>query len=60
MTAHDYAKLEKVEFGGVRGKSLNTLTVDMFTEFNDLFAAFGDISDEPLNLDSEVRQHSYF
>ena len=32
----EFLKLEKVEFGGLRGRSLSEAVQEMFTDFNDM------------------------
>uniref|UniRef100_H2YYB5 AAA+ ATPase domain-containing protein n=1 Tax=Ciona savignyi TaxID=51511 RepID=H2YYB5_CIOSA len=41
--ARDMLKLEKIEFGGVKGSALSGQVEAMFEEFNNLFKVFGDL-----------------
>ncbi|XP_032899964.1 dynein heavy chain 9, axonemal isoform X2 [Amblyraja radiata] len=42
VTAQDIFKLEKVEFGGIRGKSLSQQVAQMYDEFLELYKVFTD------------------
>ena len=53
--AADFLKLEKVEYGGVKGKSFSTQTEEMFAEFNELYKIFSDSTYDPLDLEDDVR-----
>ena len=55
MTVQDFLKLEKVEYGGVKGTMLSEVTEGMFAEFNDLYKTFTDSSYDPLDLSDDVR-----
>lgn len=39
-TAIEFMKLEKIEIGGIKGKSLSQQVVQVFEEFNELFKVF--------------------
>lgn len=52
--AQDFLKLEKIEYGGVKGTMLSEVTLAMFGEFNDLFKTFTDSSYDPLDLTDDV------
>ena len=54
--AADFLKLEKVEYGGVKGTMLSEVTEGMFAEFNDLYKTFTDSSYDPLDLSDDVRK----
>ena len=58
MTVQDFLKLEKVEYGGVKGTMLSEVTEGMFAEFNDLYKTFTDSSYDPLDLSDDVRMTS--
>ena len=47
-------KLEKVEFGGVKGRVLSQLVVNIFMEFQELFKVFADSSYNPLDPEDKV------
>ena len=49
-------KLEKIEFGGIKGTSLSSQVVALFEEFNNLFKVFGDLKYDPLDPKDEVKQ----
>ena len=55
LTVQDFLKLEKVEYGGVKGTMLSEVTEGMFAEFNDLYKTFTDSSYDPLDLSDDVR-----
>lgn len=40
-TTMEFSKLEKVELGGIKGKMLSHQVVEIFSEFNEIFAVFG-------------------
>lgn len=40
-TAMEFAKLEKVELGGIKGKMLSHQVVEIFAEFSEIFSVFG-------------------
>ncbi|XP_069510616.1 dynein axonemal heavy chain 9 [Ambystoma mexicanum] len=42
MTALDMLKLEKIEFGGIRGKTLSQKVLNMYEEFQELFKIFSE------------------
>ncbi|XP_077110730.1 dynein axonemal heavy chain 9 isoform X2 [Ranitomeya variabilis] len=42
LTAVDMMKLEKVEFGGTKGKVLSRTVADMYEEFQDVYKVFSD------------------
>ena len=52
--AQDFLKLEKIEYGGVKGTMLSEVTLAMFGEFNDLFKVFTDSSYDLLDLTDDV------
>ena len=47
-------KLEKIEYGGVKGHLLSEQTQGIFTEFNDHYKVFTDSAYDPLDLDDDV------
>lgn len=47
--AHDMLKLEKIEFGGIKGKSFSDQVLALFEEFNTLFKSISDLSYDPLD-----------
>lgn len=61
-TASDYSRLEKVEIGGIKGKSLSHIVVKIFAEFKDEFEKFGTIKYDPLDItiDEFYKDYEYF
>ena len=47
-------KLEKVEFGGVKGRVLSQLVQNIFFEFQEMFKVFADRTYNPLNPEDKV------
>ena len=45
----EFLKLEKIEFGGIKGKVLSTLTVQIFEEFNELYKVFTEFTGDALD-----------
>ena len=45
----EFLKLEKIEFGGIKGKMLSTQTVQIFDEFNELYKVFTERSYDALD-----------
>ena len=50
----EFLKLEKIEFGGVRGWSLSELVVQMFNDFQELMTQFSSKPKDPLDLTNLV------
>lgn len=50
-----FLRLEKIQFGGVKGQSLSDLVETMFNEFNDLMNAFVSRPGNPLDISNNVR-----
>ena len=57
--AWDMLKLEKVEFGGIKGASLSHQVATIFEEFNKLWTNFSDLKYDPLDLETQVWE-TYF
>lgn len=55
-TVTELLKLEKIEFGGLRGRSLSELVVEMFSNFQDLVTQLSNKSYDPLDPNNEVLQ----
>ena len=49
VDARDMLKLEKIDFGGIKGASLSRQVETLFEEFNNLFKMFGDLKYDPLD-----------
>ncbi|XP_076548684.1 dynein beta chain, ciliary isoform X2 [Osmia lignaria lignaria] len=41
----DYLKLERIEIAGLKGKSLLSMTIDIYDEFKKLYSQFGELTD---------------
>jgi dynein heavy chain len=50
----EFMKLEKIEFGGIKGKILSSQTLQIFTEFNDLYKIFQEKSYDCLDPQDTV------
>jgi len=50
----EFLRLEKIEFGGVKGHVLSDLVVRMFEEFTELSNTFQSRSDDPLDINNSV------
>ena len=55
---NQFLRLEKIEFGGVRGQMLSDLVADMFTEFTEESSQFQSLAKEPLDISNTVN-HQY-
>ena len=49
-TASDFLKLEKIEYTGMKGKTLSTQTLQIFDEFNELYRTFVDLTYDSMDL----------
>ena len=54
LTVLDFLKLEKVEFGGVKGRCLSEMVSQIFNEFQELMNKISSSSYDPLDLTSKV------
>lgn len=50
----EFLKLEKIEFGGLRGRSLSEVVLGMFTEFQDMMTQLSAKSYDPLDNMNQV------
>ena len=50
----EFLKLEKVEFGGLRGRSLGEMVQTMFTDFQELMAGLSGKNYDPMDLSNMV------
>lgn len=50
----EFCKLEKVEIGGIKGKMLSHQVVQIFEEFMEYFAVFGNRTYDGLDATNEV------
>ena len=50
----EFMKLEKIEFGGIRGRVLSSQTVDIFNEFNEEYKVFTEVTYDPLDPQNNV------
>lgn len=55
-----FLRLEKIQFGGVHGQPLSDMVEAMFTEFNELLAAFTSKPEDPLNIANNVSKLNLF
>ena len=53
-TAMEFSKLEKVELGGIKGKMLSHQVVEIFEEFSECFAVFGNRTYDGLDATNKV------
>ena len=53
---NEFLRLEKIEFGDVKGQMLSDLVATMYSEFTELMNAFQGKGQDPLDLTSTVRQ----
>lgn len=53
-TVMEFMKLEKIEFGGIKGKMLSSQVVQIFEEFNELYKVFTERSYDSLDPLDEV------
>lgn len=56
----EFLKLEKIEFGGLRGQSLSELIVQMFADFQELMNQFSNKPYDPLDLANLVSYNECF
>ncbi|UYV64721.1 DNAH9 [Cordylochernes scorpioides] len=54
-TADEFLKLEKLELGGIKGRSLGTQVTNIYDEFCEKYASFSLCTYDPLDPDSKVR-----
>ncbi len=50
-----FLRMEKMQFGGVRGQILSDMGVKMFEEFQELTSGFQGKGDDPLDITNNVR-----
>lgn len=53
-TALDLMKLEKIEFSGIRGKTLGQHVLDMYEEFQEAYKVFSERTYDCLDLTNAV------
>lgn len=53
LTALDMMKLEKLEFGGIKGKVLSRTVADMYQEFQDTYKVFSERTYDCLNTENK-------
>ena len=51
----EFLRLEKIEFGGVRGQALSDLVLQMFNDFTDLMTKFQGCPEDPADINNNVR-----
>ena len=47
-------KLEKIEFGGVKGRVLSQLVLNIFEAFQEIYKVFGECTYNPLDPEEDV------
>ena len=52
-----FLRLEKMDFGGIRGQHLSDLVVGMYNEFTELTNTFQSRGDDPLDTTNTVSQN---
>ena len=57
MIVSELLKLEKIEFGGIKGKALGELVVQMYAQFQETLSKFTGSSLNPLDLGNKVHTH---
>jgi dynein heavy chain len=55
----EFLKLEKVEIGGLKGRSLSAKVAGVLSQFHEAFMVFGGITYDPLNPEDESFVHDY-
>ena len=55
---HDFLKLEKIEYGGIKGNQLSQVTEGIFNEFQEHFKIFTESTYNPLDLEDDVRRRA--
>lgn len=53
-----FLRLEKMDFGGIRGQYLSDQVVQMYNEFTELINTFQSRGDNPLDTTNTVSHHS--
>ncbi len=51
-----FLRMEKMQFGGVKGEILSDMGVKMFEEFQEVMNSFQGRAGDPLNIDNNVRE----
>ena len=59
-TALEFMKLEKIEFGGIKGKMLSAQVIHIFERFNETYKVFSEKSYDSLDPNSKVRYEVVF
>lgn len=59
-TAIEFAKLEKVEIGGMKGRILSHDVVQIFTEFQEYFIVFSNSTYDSMDPNEKVFKESFF
>lgn len=50
----EFSKLEKIELGGIKGRILSDLVMDIYKEFNEDYKVFSESTFDPLDPDKPV------
>ena len=56
----EFLKLEKIEFGGLQGRSLSELVAKIFTDFQELMNQLSGKTYDPLDPNNKVHVHIYY
>lgn len=61
-TSQEFMKLEKIEFGGVKGRVFSQLVLELFDKFQDTYRIFGERTYNPLDPETTVcnKLNSFF
>lgn len=51
----DMLRLEKIEFGGIKGKAFSDQVLALFEEFNALFKSVSELNYDPLDTTDKVQ-----
>jgi len=54
QNAVEFLKLEKVEYAGIKGRTLSAQTVAIYEEFNEMYKTFQDVTYDPLEPQDTV------
>ena len=54
QTVNEFLKLEKIEFGGIKGRSLGEMVANIFNDFQEMMNKFSSSTYDPLDMDNHV------
>ncbi|XP_039265498.2 dynein beta chain, ciliary-like [Styela clava] len=58
-TSQEFMKLEKIEFGGVKGRVLSQLVLRLFDRFQDIYKVFGERTYNPLDPEDSAFENDF-